>query len=177
MQLNAKTLRIIFLILVPSLIAICSYVYGYYYFGSLSSGNYFYLSSTRIAFVTLIPALICYILVVVYGAYPVIFTTEKYIKKQGYQNLVTEFEFIKKNEIERKFKQDMQNVKAKDQRASQPIYDAIGSNVVADIEETNNNNNNNNSSNNNNNNEADSSSSSTSTSSLEETKEDQDNIV
>ena len=27
----------------------------------------------------------------------------------------------------------MQNVKANDQRASQPIYDAIGSNVVADI--------------------------------------------
>lgn len=36
-------------------------------------------------------------------------------------------------EIERKFKQDMQNVKTNDQRASQPIYDAVGSNVIADV--------------------------------------------
>jgi len=96
MQRDAKTLRIIFLILVPSLIAICSYVYGYYYFGSLSTANYSYPSSNRIAFVTLVPALVCYILVIIYGAYPVLFTAEKYTRKHGYQNVVTEFEFIKK---------------------------------------------------------------------------------
>ncbi len=95
MQLNGKT-RVIFLILLPSFIAICSYVYGYYYFGSLSAGNYFYVSSNHIAFVTLVSALACYIVVIVYGVYPLIFTAEKYIKRQGYQNVVTEFEFIKK---------------------------------------------------------------------------------
>lgn len=97
MQLNGKSLRVIFLIVVPSIIAICSYIYGYYYFGSLSTGNYSYLISNHIiAFVTLVPALACYLVVIIYGVYPVIFTAEKYIKKQGYQNLVTEFEFIKK---------------------------------------------------------------------------------
>ena len=96
MQLNGKTLRVIFLIVVPSLIAVFSYVYGYYYFGSLSAGNYFYVSSNHIAFVTLVSALACYIVVIIYGVYPIIFTAEKYIKKQGYQNVVTEFEFIKK---------------------------------------------------------------------------------
>src|SRR5690349_16227456 len=96
MQLNGKTLRVIFLIVVPSLIAVFSYVYGYYYFGSLSAGNYFYLSSNNTAFVTLASALACYIVVIVYGVYPLIFTSEKYMKKQGYQNVVTEFEFIKK---------------------------------------------------------------------------------
>jgi hypothetical protein len=96
MQLNGKTLRVIFLIVVPSLTAVFSYVYGYYYFGILSTGNYFYLSSNHIAFVTLASALACYIVVIIYGVYPLIFTAEKYIKKQGYQNVVTEFEFIKK---------------------------------------------------------------------------------
>jgi hypothetical protein len=96
MQLHSKTLRIVFLIFIPSLIAVCSYVYGYYYFETLSTGQYFSLSSNSIAFVTLVSALSCYLLVIIYGLYPIIFTTDKYIEKKGYQNIASEFEFIKK---------------------------------------------------------------------------------
>lgn len=95
-----KTLQIIFLIFIPSIIAICSYIYGYYYFPTIlsSSDHYFSPSSNHTAFITLVSALGCYVLVIIYSVYPIIFAAERYIikEKKGYQDIANEFEFVRK---------------------------------------------------------------------------------
>lgn len=96
MQLHGKTLRIIFVIFIPSVIALCAYIYGYYYFGTVSTDHYFDLSSNNTAFITLVCAVACYVVVIIYGVYPIIFTAEKYIKQKNCQDIAIEFEFIKK---------------------------------------------------------------------------------
>lgn len=94
MQPSGKIFRIIFLIFIPSVIALCSYVYGYNYFGAIATGNYFNLSSNYTAFTSLLCAMACYLAVVIYGLYPVTFTIQKYAK--SYQDTAAEYEFIKK---------------------------------------------------------------------------------
>ena len=90
MRLSGITLPIIFLVLIPFFIAICYYIYGYYYFsGLLLTGHYFYVR-IPMAF-----ALVCYLAVIVYGAYPMVLRSERYFKKKRFASFVTEFEFMK----------------------------------------------------------------------------------
>ncbi|HET7285274.1 MAG TPA: hypothetical protein VFI70_11365 [Nitrososphaeraceae archaeon] len=92
-QTHGKTLPITFLIFIPSIIAICWYIYGYYYFPTLSSSDHNF-SSNHTAFITLVSALGCYVIIIIYGVYPITFTSEKY--KKRYHDIASEFEFIKK---------------------------------------------------------------------------------
>lgn len=96
MQSRTKSIRITFVIFIPSIIALCSYIYGYYYFETVLTDHYFDLNSNHIAFIALVCALLCYTLVIIYGFYPIIFTAEKYIKHKGYQDIAIEFKFVKK---------------------------------------------------------------------------------
>jgi hypothetical protein len=93
-QTHGKTLPITFLIFIPSVIAVCSYLYGYYYFPAVSSLSDHNFISNQTAFITLVSALGCYVIVIIYGVYPIVFTAEKY--KKSYHNIASEFEFIKK---------------------------------------------------------------------------------
>jgi hypothetical protein len=69
-------------------------VYGYYFFETRSTGHNF---SPHLNYdVLLVFALGCDIIVIAYGLYPIIFNTEKYFKRRGYENIVVEFEFVKK---------------------------------------------------------------------------------
>lgn len=82
MQSHGKTRLIIFLIFIPSIIGICVYIYGYYYFGSLSANHYIDLSSNQTIFIALVSALLCYILIIIHGVYPIILTIKKYVIKE-----------------------------------------------------------------------------------------------
>jgi hypothetical protein len=77
--------------LIPFILTLCSYVYGYNYFGAISNSNYLDPNSNHIVFISL---LVCYIVVIIYGLYPIRFNKKRYAK--GYQDIVVEFEFIKK---------------------------------------------------------------------------------
>ena len=68
MHLYGKALRVTFLVFIPFIIAICSFIYGYFNFGALSSDH---------ATFALVCALACYVIVIVYGIYPIIFTAKK----------------------------------------------------------------------------------------------------
>jgi hypothetical protein len=95
LQLYGRTIPTIFLILVPSFIGICYYFYGYYYFVAFSTGNSVNLHSNYLAFLVLRSGQACYSIVIAYGLFPII-STEKHTKKRPYENIVVEFEFIKK---------------------------------------------------------------------------------
>jgi hypothetical protein len=94
MQLSGKTFRITFLIFIPSILALCMYVYGYNYFGAIAAGNSVDISSNYNAFIFLVCSLACYLAVIIYGLYPLTFTKKKYVKI--YQDIAGEFEFVKK---------------------------------------------------------------------------------
>ena len=89
MQLSGRAIPPISLIFIPSFIGICYYFYGYY-LGTFSIGH------PLLLLLILGTAVACYAIVIAYGLSPLIFSTEKYSKKRSHENIVVEFEFIKK---------------------------------------------------------------------------------
>jgi flagellar biosynthesis protein FlhB len=67
------------------------YVYGYFLFNaSIINPNPYYINLLHRAAQT------CYIIVIIYGLLPIVFTAEKFSKK-NYENIAIEFEFIKES--------------------------------------------------------------------------------
>lgn len=88
-----KKFRLVFLIYIPSIIAICYYIYGYYYYPAVSTGQIGSLYSNQIVYGASASAVCCYGIIILYGMYPLL---QKHNEKTDYQNVAGEFEFVKK---------------------------------------------------------------------------------
>jgi hypothetical protein len=88
MLLSSRAIPSIFLISIPSFIGLCYFLYGYY-LQTFSNGHPFLLV------LLLQSASASYAIIIAYGLYPIILSTEKYTKRRN-ENIVVEFEFIKK---------------------------------------------------------------------------------
>jgi hypothetical protein len=93
MQLSGKTLSVIFVIVIPIFTGICVYVYGHFLFKNPSS---VYPNSNFITLFALRAAQVCYLIIIAYALYPILFTVER-LSKSNYENIAHEFEFIKKS--------------------------------------------------------------------------------
>ena len=96
MQISTKFFSKTFLIFIPSIVALFFYVYGYTFFPALSTGVYlnprsYPYNTVRIS---IVGGLASYIPIIVYGLYPLAYTSKKYAKR--YRDIAIEFEFIKK---------------------------------------------------------------------------------
>ncbi len=78
-------------LLMPIFAGICMYVYGYFLFNP----SIIYHNSNYIPFIKR-AAQPCYLIVIVYALYPIVFTAETF-SKNNYENIANEFEFTKKS--------------------------------------------------------------------------------
>ena len=76
---------------IPIFAGTCIYIYGYF----TLSPSAIYPSSNYVILVTLRAAQVCYLIVIIYGLYPIAFSAERFSKKSQ-TNIVIEFEFTKK---------------------------------------------------------------------------------